>query len=713
MRGTVEPVAAEEADAYFACEEAVAAVLAEAEAEPSPERVGLFVKAGKTELLDEIASYNRVDCHSTLLCRDWLLSLRPEAADWFAPEPAASEASESRSEAEERIASMVARLLEHSTDDDRPWRVLVGHLLDFHRREAKPTWWAMFSRQHMAEEDLIDDAECIGALRRTKGVPPRPDKRSTIYTFDFPAQDFKIRAGDEPLRTESLEPAGTIVELDEAAGRISLKLGPSRTPLPNSLSLIPQGPLNDKPLREAIFRYAEVVAGDGLEHYQAITDILARRLPNVARHSAGKPLVKPEEDATTATTSVVKKLQKSYLVVQGPPGAGKTYTSSRAIVSLLAAGKRVGISSLSHKAINNLLTAVEECAAEQGVEFNGVKKSSSEDQYLEGARQIANTTNNKVACQPQFNLVAGTAWLFARPDLDQALDYLFIDEAGQVSLANVIAMGVSAKNIVLVGDQMQLSQPIQGTHPGGSGVSALDHLLDGAATVPVDQGIFLPITRRMHPTLCRFISDAVYDGRLTSHSSTEQQRLLVDVKRDAEALASVGLKFVPVRHTGCSQRCPEEAERLSVAYKALLGSYWIDQTGARRRVGTDDILVVSPYNMQVDLLRTTLPDGARVGTVDKFQGQQAAAVLISMATSSGDDVPRNIEFLFSRNRLNVAISRARCLSVIFASPRLLEVSCSTVEQMQLVNSLCWTAGFKSECRNYSQFLGGDKCSIHP
>jgi superfamily I DNA and/or RNA helicase len=249
-------------------------------------------------------------------------------------------------------------------------------------------------------------------------------------------------------------------------------------------------------------------------------------------------------------------------------------------------------------------------------------------------------------------------------------------------------MGVSAKNVILVGDQMQLSQPLKGSHPGRSGLSALEHLLHGAATVPPERGIFLSKTRRMHPDLCRFISDAFYDGRLIAEAGNERQRLVLNPDADP-ALAPTGLRFIRIEHEGCSQKSEPEADRVRKLYRSLLGQRWADREGRVRPIGIDDILVVSPYNMQVNLLRSRLPKGALVGTVDKFQGQQAAVVLISMATSSGDDLPRQIELLYSRNRLNVAISRARCLTVIIASPRLLETSCSTIEQLRLVNGLCW------------------------
>lgn len=234
---------------------------------------------------------------------------------------------------------------------------------------------------------------------------------------------------------------------------------------------------------------------------------------------------------------------------------------------------------------------------------------------------------------------------------------------------------------------MQLGQPIQGTHPGESGASALDHLLQGAATVPPDRGIFLDVTWRMHPALCQWVSEAIYEGRLHAEPSTALQTLLLG--HDAHpALAANGLRFVPVEHTGRSQRSPEEAAVAKAIWTNLMDQRWRDRHGHEQKIGPDDVLVVAPYNVQVNAIRDMLPGGARVGTVDKFQGQEAAVVIVSMTTSSGDDMPRDIEFLFSRNRLNVAVSRARCLSILLASPRLLEVPCGTVADMKLVNILC-------------------------
>jgi uncharacterized protein len=300
-------------------------------------------------------------------------------------------------------------------------------------------------------------------------------------------------------------------------------------------------------------------------------------------------------------------------------------------------------------------------------------------------------TDNK-AIDHSADLIAGTAWLFARPELDQSLDYLFIDEAGQVSLANLMAMGLSARNIVLVGDHMQLGQPIQGVHPGESGQSVLEFLLHNHATIPEDRGIFLPTTWRMHQDVCGFISEAIYDNRLVPEPANQKQRILL--AEDAHPmLASSGIRFVSVEHNGCSQKSEEEGEMLQHIYSSLLAQRYCDRDGHEHPMTMKDILIVTPYNVQVNYLKSILPEGARVGTVDKFQGQEAVAVLISMVTSSAEELPRNIEFLYSQNRLNVAVSRARCLAVMVANPRLLEIQCQNVEQMKLVNMLCWIRAY--------------------
>jgi superfamily I DNA and/or RNA helicase len=249
-------------------------------------------------------------------------------------------------------------------------------------------------------------------------------------------------------------------------------------------------------------------------------------------------------------------------------------------------------------------------------------------------------------------------------------------------------MATSAKNIVLLGDQMQLAQPVEGVHPGDSGDSVLDYLLQDQATIPPEQGIFLENTWRMHPAVCQFISAAIYNSRLKSHPNTEKRHLVLNSSADP-ALKSAGIHFEEIEHEGCVQDSEEEARRVEQLFQSLLTQHYIDDAGQQQPITAQNILVVSPYNMQVNLLKQRLGPEARVGTVDKFQGQEAEVVIISMATSSGEEMPRNIDFLFSKNRLNVAISRAKCLAILVANPELLSTPCKTPEQIAMVNTLCW------------------------
>ena len=333
-------------------------------------------------------------------------------------------------------------------------------------------------------------------------------------------------------------------------------------------------------------------------------------------------------------------------------------------------------------------------AKEESFTFHGIKKctAGNDETYYDGQNIRSAEKADEINLATQF--LAGTAWLFADERFDRQMDYLIIEEAGQVSVANVVAMGAAAKNIIMVGDQMQLGQPIQGVHPGEAGKSILEFLLGDHATIPPDRGIFLHNTRRLHPSICKFISNAFYEGRLEADAGNIKRHLVFD--EPVKGIATDGIHLLPVEHTGCSQKSPEEGAIIKQCYEALLQQKFHDKDGNVRCLQIDDILVVSPYNVQVNHLRGILPPGARVGTVDKFQGQEAPVVLVSMVTSSAEDLPRNIEFLYSKNRLNVALSRAQCLAVVVANPKLLEIPCGTIEQMKLVNTFCWLDDYASQ-----------------
>jgi uncharacterized protein len=414
-----------------------------------------------------------------------------------------------------------------------------------------------------------------------------------------------------------------------------------------------------------------------------LLDILTRRAPRLRGRAAGSPIRAVDEPLTEAAIRAVTDLDHSYLFIQGPPGTGKTYTAAQAIVALLRAGKRVGVSSNSHKAINKLLAEVDERAAETGFRFRGAKKGNDDKPETEHTSANIVTVFNSEDVTPQHRLVGGTVFHFCRDDQRGAYDYLFIDEAGQVSLGNLVAMGAAAANIVLVGDQMQLPQPVQGVHPGETGLSSLEYLLEDRATVADDRGILLNESRRLHPALCGFISDAIYDGRLGAHPSTNTRYLRLRSGAHA-ALRPAGLSFVPVAHDGCTQSSRPEADAIAALVRELQ-THEIVRGDKVSPMTLKDILIVAPYNLQVNLLKQLLPPDAQVGTVDKFQGQEAAVVIVSMTTSRGVEAPRGTEFLFNPNRFNVAVSRAQCLALVVHGAELLEGAWTKIDDLRRLN----------------------------
>ncbi|MEI6559789.1 MAG: TM0106 family RecB-like putative nuclease, partial [Rhodospirillaceae bacterium] len=480
------------------------------------------------QILDDIEHYNAVDCRSTALLRDWLLSIRPGDTPWFDPADVApdSEALARQAEAETERLAVDARLMAGVCEAERPFRQLVADLIEFHRREAKPGWWALFDRQSHDADELNEDTECLGGLL-LQG-PPEKDKRSFVHTYRFPPQETKLRKGSKPLIVDTLEAAGTVEALDMDRGVVVLKRGMAKGPLPQALAIGAEGPLADKVLRAAVRRFADSVA-EGSGKFLAVERLLRREPPRLVGYAPGQPLVRDGQDLIEATTLAVTAMDGTHLFVQGPPGTGKTYTSSHVIVELMRQGKTIGVASNSHKAINNLLSGVEKAARAAGFMFVGVKKSTDADSAFNG--QIVRDVFDNAQIPADAQLIAGTAWLFSREEFEQSVDYLFIDEAGQVALANVVAMGTAARNIVLVGDQQQLGQPTQGVHPGESGASVLEHLLGGLATVPADRGTFLDVSWRMHPELCGWISEAIYDGRLRSHHSAATKPLPAEAGR--------------------------------------------------------------------------------------------------------------------------------------------------------------------------------------
>jgi superfamily I DNA and/or RNA helicase len=348
-------------------------------------------------------------------------------------------------------------------------------------------------------------------------------------------------------------------------------------------------------------------------------------------------------------------------------------------------GLRVGVTATSHKVIQNLLDAVEEQARQAGdVVRLGRKPQDGEElpphvtAFKDSAAAFAAVRNREV------HVLGGTAWLWADQDAAKAVDLLFVDEAGQFSLANALAIASATESLILLGDPQQLNQPQKASHPEGVQASALAHVLGESETMTPDRGIFMSETWRLAPEVCQFTSELFYAGKLQPTSSCVNQRLF-----NTKIFDGAGLWWIPIVHHGNRSSSDQEVEAISQLIDHLLAGSWLDQNGVPHQLIPADLRVVAPYNAQVNRLAARLtPRGVPVGTVDKFQGQTCAAVIYSMTTSSPEEAPRGMEFLYSLNRLNVATSRGRCASFIIASPDLLAPRCRTPRQMQLANALC-------------------------
>ncbi|HEY3117327.1 MAG TPA: TM0106 family RecB-like putative nuclease [Chloroflexota bacterium] len=671
------------------------------------------------ENLDRILQYNRDDVLSTWLLRDWLEALRGEAGE-DVPRPGPRDGDPTEDLAENlRITAELASRLSAGVDPDADKRSpeeharwLLAQLLSWHRREEKASWWLFYHLiQDLTEDERIDTKEALGGLELLEVVVEA--KSSKTFRYRFPDQEHPI-----DLKTQVVDPrtgrsAGQIAGLDDAARTIDLRRSAALQFEAHPLSLVPRPGVPTQVLRDSLLRLGASVADHGITGtgpYQAARDLLLRvppqlrsRIPPHSQEGVGEsqtpspragegwgegepPLKQPGEDAVEAACRLVLDLDDSVLAIQGPPGSGKTYTGGHMIAALIAAGHKVGITANSHKVISNLLQAACAAASHQGVDLHAIQLASDgvacDDDRVQRAQ-----ANEEVAGALQdgsANLAAGTAWLWARTEMAGSVDVLIIDEAGQFALANALAVAPAARSLVLLGDPQQLDQPSQGVHPPGAEASTLGHLLNGEPTMPLDRGLFLESTRRLHPNVCTFTSEAFYEGRLHAHRGLENQAL------KSSTLDEAGLWWVPVTHTGNDNRSDEEAEVVARLARDLVEgpASWIDAHGKEKKLGWKDVLIVAPYNAQVAAINRLLPKQARVGTVDKFQGQEAPVSIYSMATSTPEEAPRGMPFLYSRNRLNVATSRARCAAIVVCSPELLGVQARTPQQMRLANALC-------------------------
>ncbi len=674
-------------------------------------------------ILAEIAGYNRDDVVSNWRLRDWLEERRRdlEAREGgVLPRPKISDGSASAelTEREQEVAA-ISEVLTAGVPDDpverasRPEgaaRWLLAQMLTWHRREDKSAWWRYFALMAMTDDELIEEREPLAGLELLRSEPV---KKSIAYTFSFPAQDHRIGEDttiDDPRTGDG---AGSVEAVDDVAQTITIKRGPILAGVALPRSIVPQGVVPIGELAESLLRTGHLVAEAGLAAGGAtpagegvpasVRDLLLRTPPDVGQ-GPGAPLRRAGETAVDAATRIVRAMSGGVLPIQGPPGSGKTYTGARMIVNLVADGQRVGVVANSHKVIGKVLDEVAKAAIElrQPVRI-GQKPKGGQGPTHAAAIELKGNADVEAALRARtVDVVGAVAWTWCRPEFARpqpVLDVLVVDEAGQMSLANVLACAPSARTIVLLGDPQQLDQPTQGSHPPGADRSALSHLLaDPAylrpdrATIRPQEGLFLDTTWRLHPEICDFTSRAFYAGRLRPRDGLEGQAVIAP--RSAGPLSGTGLRYLPVAHAGNDTDSAEEARAIAELVRSLLETRptWIDRDGREASMTVDDIVIVAPYNAHVGAIERAAATAGLpplfAGTVDRFQGQEAPISIYAMGTSSPEDAPRGMEFLYSLNRLNVATSRAKCVAAIVMSPALVRVACRTPRQMRLANGLC-------------------------
>lgn len=643
-----------------------------------------------------VAGYNEDDCRATLALRDWLEERRGELAARLGADPPRPVVAGAKRAAEDpEVARIRAELVAGvpadpaARSDVQNVRLLLSDLIDWHRRENKPAWWRYFHVRTLSPDELIGEPDALSGLNGGEVV--EVVKRSVVRRFAFPPQEHRFGPGDDAC-DHATGKVWKVWAIDDTSGLIDLKIGGGyQGPLP--AALVASGPFDTRTHRDRLRELGSRVARDGLSGRDPATALLLRLRP-ADGGAPGTPLRRAGETAPEAAIRLAESLADSYLPIQGPPGTGKTFTAAEQILELVAHGRTVGITGPSHAVISNLIDKITERAQARGSAPRIGQRAEADNPHLHRrAEALSYNKLERAMRDHELDVAAGTTWMWSRDQFADSVDTLFVDEAGQLSLADVLAVAGSARNLVLLGDPQQLAQPSQGVHPPGVGVSALEHILGDHATMPADAGLLLDRTWRMHPELCRYTSDVFYDGKLTSVPGLERQQI-----HGKTLLRGSGLRTAEVPHDGNTNASPEEAVAVARLVRDILGLEWHDKNGLRVPFTPDDVLVITPYNSQIRTIQRALADlgapGVLVGTVDKFQGREAPISIYSMATSSAGEAPRGLEFLYDPHRLNVATSRAKAMAIIVASPRLIQVSCQTPRQMTLVNALCraWEAG---------------------
>jgi len=660
-------------------------------------------REGFEKALNEIKIYNEDDCQSTQRLDEWLRKLATENNIPFAEMKVAAEEKWKDDEEEPKEPIGIQLLKDVPADrkertEDQQGKAMIAAALEYHHREDRPVWWDIFdkTKSELFELESSNDVvmpkkvECTNWYVEGKKNPRRnltfyaPDGIDLRHVLDFERipqalyevapTGFKVVAGTtrgfREVHIIELESDQVVVE-----ERASKAGSWSETPF----ALLPGAPIPTfaikKVLRQEIAqRILEAEAeGKPLFPPSAWSDILFRRSP---RQKSGR-LPRLGTDVESVTQALLDS-EDSYVAVQGPPGTGKTYVGANVIVNLVKQGWRIGVVAQSHAAIENLLNSVKKIDPSIPIAKKGQSPKTRPEYHVD---DVPSWTMS----QHGGYVIGGTTWNYASAAYRAlALDFIVVDEAGQYSLADSIVTLSSARCALLLGDPQQLPHVSQGKHPEPVDNSVLKHILGEHKTMPDELGYFLAKTYRLHPLLTSPVSRLQYEDRLGADERCS--------KRALEGIEP-GLHVVEVQHSGNTTKSIEEVDALIKLVKESIGKPWIDtdKNGDPKEptpITESNILVIAAFNNQVRLVKQRLAEEGfpriKVGTIDKFQGQEAAIVFISMSTSSSEDLPRGIEFLLSPNRMNVAVSRAQWACFLIRSPELSVMEPSSADGMVML-----------------------------
>uniref|UniRef100_UPI00123DBAFF ribonuclease H-like domain-containing protein n=1 Tax=Arenibacter lacus TaxID=2608629 RepID=UPI00123DBAFF len=494
----------------------------------------LLLQTGNINILpretkDAVQLYNQDDCESLVRLQAWLEDIRTrlisDGKNITRPEDGDGDASDNITAHQERIQPIMNALLEGNPpikaerSEVEQARYILAHMLDWYRREKKSFWWEFFRLKELPEDELLEERKAISYLEFTGNR--EPEKRSVVDTYSFPPQECDLRPG-QAVEDKEGNQIGTIHEIDTDAGIVRIKKGPSKIDLPHPISIMSLENINSNTKEEAIIRLAEWVVDNSMdsdnETYRAARQLLMNTLPSLTENRISN------DDILEHTFDFAAKLDHSYLPIQGPPGAGKSYTGSHLIVRLAQQGKKIGITALSHKVITNLLRKVWEVAQEEGFNIQMIQKTEP-DPDNPSPWTVSKVENPIQAAIGHVDVIAGTSFMWSKPPFEDSVDYLFVDEAGQLSLIDTLAVSHCCSNLIMLGDPQQLKQPQQGVHPDGTEVSALEHVLQDEKTLSDEQGVFLAETWRMHSSINAFVSELFYENRLKSKDHLDQQQI--------------------------------------------------------------------------------------------------------------------------------------------------------------------------------------------